>query len=366
MGKLDACPNIHRKEGINMKAAVWYGKKDIRIEDREVAYLGENDVKINVAWAGICGSDLHEYAHGPIQIPVDNKDPLTGNQAPLTMGHEFAGIIEEIGESVTKFKIGDRVTVNPGVTYGVRDDSVDIYDGYAAIGLHTDGGFAETVVVNQKHVYILPNSLTLEDGALVEPMAVGVQAIKEANFRMGQTAAIVGAGPIGLLTIVAAKAAGASKIIVMDLSEARLEKAKEVGATHIINSGKVDPVEEVKKIEPNGVDATFEVAGIEPTFKQAVRMTKARGIVTVISIFAKPISFNPMSLTTSGVKITSTFAYEPITFQQTIDMMANGQLKPQGIVTDRIELQDIVEAGFEVLSNDKAQAKILVGISKEK
>jgi (R,R)-butanediol dehydrogenase/meso-butanediol dehydrogenase/diacetyl reductase len=152
----------------------------------------------------------------------------------------------------------------------------------------------------------------------------------------------------------------------MDLSEARLEKAKEVGATHIINSGKVDPVEEVKKIEPNGVDASFEVAGIEPTFKQAVRMTKARGIVTVISIFAKPISFNPMSLTTSGVKITSTFAYEPITFQQTIDMMANGQLKPQGIVTDRIELKDIVEAGFEVLSNDKAQAKILVGISKEK
>lgn len=349
-----------------MKAAVWYGKKDIRVEDRKVARLGQNDVKIKVAWAGICGSDLHEYSHGPIQIPVDNEDPLTGNQAPLTMGHEFAGIVEEVGERVTKYKKGDRVTVNPGVTYGEKDDSIDIYDGYAAIGLHTDGGFAENVVVNQKHVYILPDPLTLEDGALIEPMAVGVQAIKEANFQIGQTVAIVGAGPIGLLTIVAAKAAGASKIISLDLSEARLEKAKEVGATHVINSGNVNPVEEVMKIEPDGVDASFEVAGIEPTFKQAVKMTKSRGIVTVVSIFAKPISFNPMSLTTSGVKITSTFAYEPTTFQQTIDMMANGQLKPQGIVTDRIELKDIVEAGFEALTNDKSQAKILVGMSKEK
>lgn len=158
-----------------------------------------------------------------------------------------------------------------------------------------------------------------------------------------------------MLTIVAAKAAGASKIISLDLSGARLEKAKEVGATHVINSGKVD-----------AVDVSFEVAGVEQTFKQAVQMTKARGIVTVISIFAKPISFSPMSLTTSGVKIISTFAYEPITFQQTIDMMANGQLKPQGIVTDKIELEEIVEAGFEALTNDKSQAKILVRISKEK
>lgn len=348
-----------------MKAAVWYGKNDIRVEEREIADLGEEDVKISVAWAGICGSDLHEYSHGPVQIPVDQQDPLTGDQAPLTMGHEFAGIVEEVGKSVTKFKKGDRVTVNPGVTYGIRDDSVDTYDGYAAIGLHTDGGFAEAVVVKAKHVYNLPEPLTLEDGALIEPMAVGVQAVKEADLRIGQTVAIVGTGPIGLLTIVAAKAAGASKIIAMDLSETRLEKAKEVGATHIINSGEVDPVEEVKKIEPYGVDVAFEVAGIEATFKQAVQMTKARGTVTIVSIFAGPIPFNPMSLTTSGVKITSTFAYEPITFQQTIDMMANGQLQPQGIVTDKIELDEIVEAGFEVLINDKSQAKILVGISKE-
>lgn len=349
-----------------MKAAVWYGKKDIRVEERELPKIGSTEIKINVAWAGICGSDLHEYSHGPIQIPVEKEDPLTGKKAPLTLGHEFAGVVEEVGDKVTGYKKGDRVTVNPSITYGVKEDHLDIYDGYAAVGLHTDGAFADQVIVDEKSVYSVPNHLSLEDGALIEPMAVGVQAMKEVNLTIGQTVAVVGAGPIGLLTIIAAKAAGASKIIALDLSETRLQKAKELGATHIINSGEQDPVTAVKEIVPDGVDATFEVAGIEATFNQAVKMTGLRGIVNVVSIFAKPILFNPLNLTQSGVKITSTYAYEPITFQQTIDMMANGQLKPQGIVTGRIELDDIVEAGFEVLSNDKTQAKILVGISMEK
>lgn len=87
-----------------MKAAVWYGKKDIRVEERELPKIGSNEIKINVAWAGICGSDLHEYSHGPIQIPVEKEDPLTGKKAPLTLGHEFAGVVEEVGDKVTRYK----------------------------------------------------------------------------------------------------------------------------------------------------------------------------------------------------------------------------------------------------------------------
>ncbi|MDY0407949.1 2,3-butanediol dehydrogenase [Virgibacillus soli] len=348
-----------------MKAAVWHDQKDIRIEEVEPKVLKNNQVKIRVAWAGICGSDLHEYQEGPVFIPIDKKDPLTGEIAPITMGHEFSGVVEEVGSEITKVKPGDRVVVNPTLTYGNKPEDIDAYDGFSFIGLHGDGGFTSYVNVPEESLYILPETLTLQDGALVEPTAVAVQAVKEGSLQFGDTVAIFGAGPIGLLTIVAAKAAGASKIIVLDLSQTRLDKAKEVGATHIINSGEQDPVQAIKELVPNGVDVSFEVAGVSPTFKQSIEATKARGTMVIVSIFARPIEWNPLQLTNKGVKITSSIAYTPTSFKQTVDLMGTGQLKPQSIVTSQIELDNIVSEGFEALTTDKSQAKILVKLSGE-
>ncbi|MGO2566271.1 MAG: 2,3-butanediol dehydrogenase [Brochothrix thermosphacta] len=349
-----------------MKAAVWYGEKDLRIEDRDLKPMKADEVKVRVAWAGICGSDLHEYQEGPVFIPVDKEDELTGEVAPLIMGHEFAGVIEEIGSEVTKYKVGDRVAINPTLTHGNLPEALDTYDGFSFIGLHGDGGFTKFANAPEKQVYKLPESLSLQDGALVEPMAVAVQAVKESEMLFGDTVAVFGAGPIGLLTIIAAKAAGASKIIVLDLSANRLEKALELGATHAVNSGEVDGVKAVRDIVPGGVDVTFEVAGVAPTFKASIDATRARGTVVIVSIFARPIEWNPIHLTNTGVKLTSTIAYTPTTFQQTVDLMGTGQLKPQGIVTSKIVLDDIVAKGFEALTTDKIQAKILVELSGEK
>lgn len=349
-----------------MKAAVWYGEKDLRIEDRDLKPMKADEVKVRVAWAGICGSDLHEYQEGPVFIPVDKADELTGEVAPLIMGHEFAGVIEEIGSEVTKYKVGDRVAINPTLTHGNLPEALDTYDGFSFIGLHGDGGFTKFANAPEKQVYKLPESLSLQDGALVEPMAVAVQAVKESEMLFGDTVAVFGAGPIGLLTIIAAKAAGASKIIVLDLSANRLEKALELGATHAVNSGEVDGVKAVRDIVPGGVDVTFEVAGVAPTFKASIDATRARGTVVIVSIFARPIEWNPIHLTNTGVKLTSTIAYTPTTFQQTVDLMGTGQLKPQGIVTSKIVLDDIVAKGFEALTTDKTQAKILVELSGEK
>ncbi|MYL53844.1 zinc-binding dehydrogenase [Pontibacillus yanchengensis] len=348
-----------------MKAAVWYGQKDLRVEEVEVSPLKENEVQVRVAWAGICGSDLHEYEEGPVFMPSQQKDELTGQQTPLTMGHEFAGIVEQVGSQVKGIKPGDRVSVNPTLTHGNKHEDVDIYDGFSFIGLHGNGGFTSFANVPEENIYILPEPLSLQDGALVEPMAVAVQAVKESNIQFGDTVAVFGTGPIGLVTIVAAKAAGASRIIALDLSETRLQKAKEMGATDIINSGEVNPVEAIKELEKDGVDISFEVAGVEPTFKQSIEATKARGTMVIVSIFAGSIDWNPMQLTGGGVKITSTIAYSPSSFQQTVDLMGTGQLKPQEMITDKIQLDDIVEKGFEALSNDKSQAKILVELSGE-
>lgn len=122
-----------------MKAAVWYGEKDIRIEERELKALKGNEVTVRVAWAGICGSDLHEYQEGPVFVPTEKEDQLTGQIAPLIMGHEFAGVIEKTGSLVTKFKVGDRVAINPTLTFGNKPEDIDQYDGFSFIGLHGDG-----------------------------------------------------------------------------------------------------------------------------------------------------------------------------------------------------------------------------------
>ncbi|MCD8847327.1 2,3-butanediol dehydrogenase [Staphylococcus sciuri] len=343
-----------------MKAAVWYGQKDVRVEERTTKELQSNQVKVKVSWAGICGTDLHEYLEGPIFISTDKPDPFLGQKAPVTLGHEFAGVVEDIGSNVTKFNKGDRVVVNPTVSNHEKEENIDLYDGYSFIGLGSDGGFAEFTNVPEENVYKLPNNVSDKEGALVEPTAVAVQAIKEGNVLFGDTVAIFGAGPIGLLTTIAAKAAGASKIFVFDLSEERLKKAKEVGATHTINSGESNPVDVINKHTDNGVNVSFEVAGVAPTFKSAIDVTKPRGTVVIVSIFGHSIEWNPMQLTNTGVKLTSTIAYTPSTFQQTIDLINEGNLKVKDVITDEIELNDIVESGFEQLVNDKSQAKILV------
>ncbi|MBZ5960789.1 2,3-butanediol dehydrogenase [Leuconostoc gelidum subsp. gasicomitatum] len=348
-----------------MKAAVWHGVKDVHVEEVELKPTKSNEVVVRVAYAGICGSDLHEYLEGPVFIPVDQPDELTGGQAPLTMGHEFSGVIEKIGADVTQYKVGDHVSINPTITKGHVPDDVDVYDGYSFIGLSTDGGFTSHVNVPEDSLYRLPEDFSMKLAATIEPTAVAVQAVKEGGLRFGEKVVIFGAGPIGVLVAAAAKAAGATKIVAVDLSEVRLNKALEMGATDIINPSQVDDtVAAIKNIIPGGADVSFEVAGVQPTFEQAIDATRPRGTMVIVSIFARPITFNPMQLMNAGVKLTTTIAYSKETFQQTVDLVSSGQIDVAPVITDTIELDNIVTDGFESLTHDKSQAKIIVDLSK--
>ncbi|CAK1228136.1 2,3-butanediol dehydrogenase [Fructobacillus evanidus] len=350
-----------------MKAAIWHGKKDVRVEETDLPEPKENEVRVKVAYAGICGSDLHEYLEGPVFIPTEFPDPLTGGQAPITMGHEFSGQIDQVGTNVHNFKIGDHVSVNPTITKGELPDNVDVYDGYSFIGLSTDGGFASYVNVPVENLYPLPKDFSLKLAAVIEPTAVAVQAIKEAHLTFGQTVVIFGAGPIGAMVTAAAKAAGATKIVVVDLSAVRLQKALAMGATDIINPSEVsDVLAAVHQILPEGADTSFEIAGVQATFDQAIKTTKARGYMVVVSIYALAIQFNPMALTNSGVNLTSTIAYSRQTFQQTVDLVTSGQINVAPIITSEIKLDDIITDGFDVLTTDQSQAKILINLTQEK
>lgn len=349
-----------------MKAVVYYDTKDVRIEEVEEPKVEAGRVKVKVAWAGICGTDLHEYLGGPIFIPGDEPNPITGKERPVIMGHEFSGIVQEVGEGVKGIKEGDKVCINPAMTNNNHPNPLyDFYKDGTFIGLGDDGGFADFVVVPEKNIVKLKDSTSLKIGALVEPTAVALQAIRESEMEFAESVAVYGAGPIGLVTVLAARAAGAKDIIVFDLSEERLEKAKEFGATHTLNSGKEDPVEFVHSLYPDGVDRTFEVAGVPITLEQAIQSTRPRGMVCIVSIFEKEIDFNPMLLTTSGVRLSTSLGYEPDIFEATVKMIETGQIDPSPMITGQIELEEIIEKGFNLLIEDKSQAKILVKLSGE-
>lgn len=338
-----------------MKAAVWHGnEKEIFIEEREVKELQPDDVKVKVAWTGICGSDLHAYLH-PNAVPINPNTVL---------GHEFSGEIAEVGSNVTKFKEGDRVCIYPMMFKDPSNAEIERFITLDAVGAQTDGGFAEYTILPQKTIFKIPDHLPLDLAAMVEPAAVSFQSVKDAKVKEGDTVVVYGAGPIGLFAVLGAKVAGASNIVVVDLLEGRLDKASELGATHIFNAKEVNPVEEIRKLFPNGADVTFEAAGVESVFNQAIQSTKIRGTMMVVSFFTQDIQFSvPSSLLFSGVKLMGSIGYSNETYNETIELLANGSLPARSIITSKIDLDHIVEQGFEKLIHDKSQAKILVKLS---
>lgn len=205
-----------------MKALRWHNQKDIRLENIEEPQVAQGKVKIKVKWCGICGSDLHEYLGGPIFIPVDQPHPLTNEIAPVTLGHEFSGEIVEIGEGVSDYQVGDRVVVEPIFATHGHQGAYNLDENMGFLGLAGGGGgFSEYVSVDTELLHKLPDELSYEQGALVEPSAVALYAVRSSKVQAGDTAAVFGCGPIGLLVIEALKAAGATDIYAVELSPER-------------------------------------------------------------------------------------------------------------------------------------------------
>lgn len=346
-----------------MKAAVWHDIEDLRVEEIKEPEVSSGQVKVKVEWAGICGSDLHAYSAGLSLEP----HPISGQKPPLTLGHEFSGTIVEVSDDVTSCKTGDRVAIEPLIYCGECDACKRGYYNQCSkvgfVGLQRDGGFAEYVIVDEDMLHVLPENVSFEEGALVEPAAVSFYAVRESQLKAGDSVVIFGAGPIGLLTLLSAKAAGAAKIIVVDLSEERLKKAKELGATTIIDGRRDDIVETIHKLTNGGVSVAYECAGVQPTMASAVASVKQGGQVMAIAVFSKPAEIDMGQLLYKAADVTSRLAYRHV-FPEVIDMIATGRLDVKPVVTKKIDLEDIVEEGFHQLINDQKQAKILVKPAK--
>ncbi|MBY0755380.1 2,3-butanediol dehydrogenase [Clostridium sardiniense] len=350
-----------------MKAALWYDKKDVRVEDIGEPKVTKDGVKIKVKWCGICGSDLHEYLGGPIFIPVGTPHPLSKNVAPVVLGHECSGAVVEIGEDVTKFKIGDRVVIEPIVACGKCPACKEgKYNLCTSLGFHglcgSGGGLAEYTVFPEEFIHKIPDDMSYEQAALIEPMAVALHSIRIANFKVGDTALVLGSGPIGLATIELLKAAGAKLIVVLQRKSIRQEYAKRAGADLVLDPNEVDIAEEVKKVTGGlGVDVAFETTGAKIGFDTGINSLKFEGTMVITSIWEKEVSFNPNSLVFSEKKIVGTLAYRH-EFPATIALMSDGRVKAEGYITKKIALDDIVEEGFGTLTGPekKKHVKILV------
>lgn len=350
-----------------MKAARWYAAKDIRVEETAIPSPKENQVKIAVMFTGICGSDLHEYTHGPQLIPVDKPYALNGHQGTTTLGHEFSGVVEEVGKNVKNIKKGDRVTVepifrNPESPF-ISTGEYNLSEPLGFVGLTSNGGFAKYVVVEDYMVHKMPDSMTFEQGAIVEPAAVAAYAIQRSGMKLGDTVLIVGAGPIGLLTVQVAIASGASKVFVSDLSENRLKKAKEIGATHTFNAKEKDIPAKIKELTGNGVDIFIDAAGVQASFDTGINSLRNGGTAILVALFAKPVTHDALNQTLRELTIIGTAAYRNI-FPQVIALISSGRLPVEKLITSVISLDEIVEKGFEALVNDPSEVKVLVDINR--
>ncbi|WP_078808812.1 2,3-butanediol dehydrogenase [Selenihalanaerobacter shriftii] len=353
-----------------MNALRWHGRNDIRIDEVAIPKVNSGEVKIKIEWCGICGSDLYEYKSGPLFIPESKSHPLTGRKAPVILGHEIAGEVVEVAHDVKEIQVGDRVTVEPIRSCGT---CVQCNEGYYNLcsnrGFHGfdggGGGLAEYTTCNADMVHKLPKKMSMEQAALVEPLAAAIHAIRRGRFAQGQTAAIFGTGPIGLALISAVKVAGAKKIIAVEIAEKRRKIAKEFGADIVLNSNEEDVIAEITKLtDGQGVDIAFETTGVEVSYNNAVTATINSGKIVVVSLWGKEIEINLNDLVLTEKEVIGSIAYRDV-FPVTMTLIAEGSIKPEKMITKQIGLEEAVEEGFnELVVNKDENIKILVNPSK--
>lgn len=294
-----------------MKAARFHGRGDIRIDDVPEPTTRPGTVKVEVEWCGICGTDLHEFVEGPIFAPTaDAPHPITGESVPITLGHEFAGVVAEVGAGVDRVRVGDRVAVEPYIICGTCDAcTIGRYNVCRTLGFvglsGYGGGFSQYVVAQERWVHPL-GDLGTDVGALIEPLAVAYHAVKLSRARPGHTALVFGAGPIGLVTTAALKAAGVEEVVVVEPAEVRKAKAPGAGADHVLDPTTTDVVAEIHEItRGRGADVTFECASIDAVLRSAIRSTRAGGTVVNVAIWGHEASVAMNDLVSGSTSTTS-------------------------------------------------------------
>ena len=355
-----------------MKAVRFHGAKDIRVDEVRAPskQLGANDVLLKPLVTGICGTDLHEYIAGPIVTP-QTPHIYTGATNPQILGHEFSAIVADTGSAVENVKTGDRVSIQPLISprddYYGRRGLYHLSEKMGCVGLSWAwGGMAEYAVVNDYNVSLLPKGVSDIQGAMIEPAAVAVYAADRGGVKSGSTVLVSGVGPIGALTLLAVKAAGAGQIFVSEPNAFRRKMAKELVPDAII----VDPTNEdvSEKIhdmteEGVGVDTAIECVGLEASLNSCVASVRRQGRVVQTGLHMKPARIDAMLWALKDITLEATWCYPVQCWPRIIRMVEAGNFPIEKIVTANINADHVVKQGFDALLDKSVNhMKILVTV----
>lgn len=323
-----------------MKAAVFYGKGDIRYEEASVREPKENEVLIRVRAAGVCGTDIHIYG---------GAKGATECNPPVILGHEFAGTVIKTGSQVTRTKPGDKVTVDPSIMCescdACKSGTPHFCQHYEATGVNYDGGFAEYCTVLEKQVYVLPDTIDYEVAAMCEPVGCCVHGIRLADIKMGDTVLIVGGGTIGCIMLQLARLAGATTVIVSEPLAAKREKALSLGADYVIDPLTKDPEQSLNELGVSKIQVAIECVGNKSTMLDAIHLT-GQGGLTLLFGLTEPdceIPIKPYELFSKELTIKASYV-NPYSHGKAAQLIAENKLQLKELISNRYDLTNINEA----------------------
>jgi (R,R)-butanediol dehydrogenase/meso-butanediol dehydrogenase/diacetyl reductase len=346
-----------------VKALRWHAALDLRLDDVAEPRPSAGSVVVEVAHCGICGTDLHEYLHGPVMIRP-GPHPLSGHRPPMTLGHELSGVVVAVADDVTEVGIGARVAVDPCLRCGrcrwCRVGEYHICPRGGSLGLASPGGLARRVEVPAVQLNPVPDGVSLEQAALAEPLAVGLHAATRAGIRPGDHVLVLGGGPIGVACLIGARMAGAAAVYVSEPRPGRAGQALGFGATEVFDPTRHDVRREVfRRTGRTGPDVVMEATGRAPLVDLAVRTVRRGGHVVIVGIGLDAVSLDPRQLVLYERRVSGSLGYHH-DIPRVLDLMAAGRLDPAGLITDRRPLSAAIGAFEDLRRDDGRHLKIMI------
>ena len=341
-----------------MKSAVFYGKHDLRVEEHEMPKVGPKDVLIQVKACGVCGTDVHIYEGDKGAAEVT---------PPTILGHEFSGVIAEVGSEVTNYKAGDRVCIDPNCYCGAcepcRNGVVHYCEHMIGYGTTVNGGFAEYCAVNERQVYNLGDNTSFEQGAMTEPVACCLHGMDMCEIRPGHQVVVIGGGMIGLLMLQLSRLAGAAKVALLEPVESKREVGKKLGADICIDPIHEDVKARLKEVGMTWVNTVIECVGRPSTIEQAIDIAGNKAVVMMFGL-TKPdetISVKPFEIFRKELVLKASYI-NPYTQKRALDLIDSGRLDVSSMVYEVADLDELAD----ILSNPELRAKGKYIISPEK
>jgi L-idonate 5-dehydrogenase len=328
----------------SMNAFIFYGKNDIRQEKRAMPAVGADSILIRVVRAGICGSDMHYY-----------QDGRAGNfipQAPFVLGHEISGELVEKGKDVSSFEKGDRVVVEPAIPCGYcgpcRRGRYNLCVRMKMLGSasaipHLDGGFAEYVAVPSRNCYRLPKSLSHQEGALVEPLAVGTHAVTRAGMVSGRSVLITGAGTIGQMVMVVCRAMGAGRVAVTDIDQFSRDFALSNGADAAFDPVGKNFAQDIGEFMGDGFDVIFEASGAPAALRQGIEFAKKGATIVQIGTLPESVPLNMNLVMSKELQMFGSFRYANV-FDIDLELLKNRRVQVNNLVTHVFKFEETMKA----------------------